>query len=108
MTTKSKASRFPLPRLVPLRGRQIVDPEAAESVRAIAKIAGAGAACRMGDRVGFRRSKKLKGLIGQANCFGKSVTLLLRDLTLGEAVSVLQTLVFTWPERKSLRQGVRR
>jgi hypothetical protein len=99
MTMKSKKSRFPLLRRIGDR----VDPEAAESVRAIAKIAGAGAACRMADRVGFKRSKKLKGLIGQANCLGKSVTLLLRDLTLGEAVSVLQTLVFMWPERKSRR-----
>ncbi|MGA9656169.1 MAG: hypothetical protein WBV96_19895 [Polyangia bacterium] len=106
MTTKSKSRRFPLPKL--LRARRIVDHEAMESVRAIAKIAGAGAACRMEDRVGFRRSKKLKGLIGQANCFGKSVTLLLRDLTRGEAVSVLQTLVFVWPGRKSRRQGARR
>jgi hypothetical protein len=103
MTTKSKSIGFPLPKL--LRARRIIDHKAAESVRAIAKIVGAGAACRMGDRVGFKRSKKLKGLIGQANCFGKSVTLLLRDLTLGEAVSVLQTLVFMWPERKSRRPG---
>ena len=104
MTTKPKKSRFPLLRRIGDR----IDPEASKSVEAIATIVGAGAACRMGSRVAFRRSKKLEGLVGQANCSGKSVTLFLRDLTLGETVSVLQTLVFTWPERKSRRQGVRR
>ena len=115
MTMKSKKSKFPLPKLS--SARRIsgpIDHEAAESVEAIARIIGAGAACIPTSSTGgrpiviFRRSKKLKGLVGHATCIGKTVTLSLHDLTRGEAVSVLQTLVFTWPRRKSRRQGVRR
>ncbi len=115
MTTKPKASRFPLPKL--LSARRIggpIDHEAAVTVDAIARVVGAGAACIPTSSIGgrpiviFRRSKKLKGLVGHATCIGKTVTLSLHDLTRGEAVSMLQTLVFTWPGRKSYRPGVRR
>ena len=99
----TKKSKFPLPKLSPLllRGRRISDPidhEAAKSVEAIAKIVGAGASCvpasYSGGRVGFKRSTKLKGVKGLANCEGKTVTLWIMELTLGEAVSMLQTLVY--------------
>ena len=98
----TKKSKFPLPKLSPvlLRGRRISDPidhEAAESVEAIAKIVGAGVscvpACYLGGRVAFKRSKKLKGLRGLATCVGKTVTLWLLELTLDEALCVLDTLV---------------
>jgi hypothetical protein len=108
----TKKSKFPLPKLAPelLRGRRISDPidhEAAESVEAIAKIAGAGAscvpACYSGGRVGFKRSKKLKGLKGLASCAGKTVTLWLCELTLGEAVSMLETLISMRSHRRGKR-----
>ena len=113
MTTKSKKSRFPLPKLAPKlqRGRRINDPvdhDAAESVEAIARIVGAGVSCvpaaYLGGRVTFKHSKRLKGLMGLATCVGKTVTLWLGKLTLGEAVSVLETLVFTRTKRRSRRQ----
>ena len=110
MTTKSKKSRFPLLRRI----GDHIDHEATESVEAIARIIGAGAACIPTSSTGgrpiviFRRSKKLKGLVGHATCIGKTVTLSLHDLTRGEAASMLQTLIFMRTERRSGRQGVRR
>ena len=74
----------------------------AKSVEAIAKIVGAGAACIprwFGDRVLFEHSKKLPGLLGSADCADGWVSLLLHNLTVGEAASALQTLVFMRGER---------
>jgi hypothetical protein len=74
----------------------------AKSVKQIAKIVGAGPACIprwFGDRVLFQHSKKLPGLLGSADCADGWVSLLLHNLTVGEAASALQTLVFIWGER---------
>jgi hypothetical protein len=84
-------------RIVTKRIRVRANSRTAKSVEAIAKIAGAGAACIprwVGGRVLFERSKKLPGLLGSADCADGWVSLLLHNLTVGEAASALQTLVF--------------
>jgi hypothetical protein len=84
-------------RIVTKRIRIRANSRTAKSVEAIAKIAGAGAACIprwIGGRVLFERSKKLPGLMGSADCADGWVSLLLHNLTVGEAASALQTLVF--------------
>jgi hypothetical protein len=95
-------------RLEPFRitGKRIrvrADSRTARSVEQIAKIAGAGPACIprwFGDRVLFEQSKKLPGLLGSADCCDGWVSLLLHNLTVGEAASALQTLVFIRGERR--------
>jgi hypothetical protein len=71
--------------------------QTAKSVKALARIAGAGADCIprwIGGRVLFEHSEKLPGLIGSVDCDGEWASLLLHNLTVGEAASALQTLVF--------------
>ena len=48
----------------------------------------------------FERAKKLRGLIGAVDCDGEWASLLLHNLTVGEAASALQTLVFMRKGRK--------
>ena len=84
-------------RIVAKRIRIRANSRTAKSVEALAKIAGAGAACIprwIGGRVLFEHSKKLPGLMGSADCADGWVSLLLHNLTVGEAASALQTLVF--------------
>jgi hypothetical protein len=89
-----RSERF---RITTKRLRIRANSETAKSMEAIAKITGAGAACiprSIGGRVLFEHSKKLPGLMGSADCEDKWVSLLLHNLTIGEAASALQTLVF--------------
>ena len=89
-----RSERF---RITTKRVRVRAKSKTAKSMEAIAKIAGAGAACIprwIGGRVLFEHSKKLPGLMGSADCDENQVSLLLHNLTIGEAASALQTLVF--------------
>ena len=84
-------------RIVTKRIRIRANSQTAKSVKGLAKIAGAGEDCIprwIGGRVLFERSKKLRGLIGSVDCDGERASLLLQNLTVGEAASALQTLVF--------------
>jgi hypothetical protein len=89
-----KLERF---RIVTKRIRIRANSQTAKSVKGLARIAGAGADCIprwIGGRVLFEHSKKLRGLIGSVDCDGEWASLLLQNLTVGEAASALQTLVF--------------
>jgi hypothetical protein len=95
-----KLERF---RIVTKRIRIRANSQTAKSVKGLARIAGAGADCIprwIGGRVLFERSKKLRGLIGSVDCDGEWASLLLHNLTVGEAASALQTLVFMRKGRK--------
>jgi hypothetical protein len=84
-------------RIVTKRIRIRANSKTAKSVKAIARLVGAGAPCIprwIGGRVLFEHSKKLPGLIGSVDCDGEWASLLLHSLTVGEAASALQTLVF--------------
>jgi hypothetical protein len=88
-----RSERF---RITTKRVRARADSETTKSVKVLAKIAGAGATCvprSIGGRVLFERSQKLRGLLGSADCDENQVSLLLHNLTIGEAASALLTLV---------------
>lgn len=90
-------------RIVTKRIRIRANSQTAKSVKGLARIAGAGADCIprwIGGRVLFEHSKKLRGLIGSVDCDGERASLLLQNLTVGEAASALQTLVFMRKGRK--------
>ena len=83
-------------RITAKRIRVLANSRTAKSIEALAKIAGAGAACIprwIGGRILFEHSKKLPGLLGSADCCDGWVSLLLHNLTVGEAASALQALV---------------
>jgi len=73
----------------------------AASVAAIAKSVGAAAEdVDARGRVSFSSSKRLPNVEGAAKCDGERVSLSLSDLTVGEAASMLATLVLMWKGRK--------